>query len=210
MARLLGAACRNCRREGMKLMLKGLRCETAKCPMEKEWKKNPPGMHMWRRGKSSSYGVRLREKQKVKRYYGLLETQFRRVFEQAEKTTDNTGVSLLRLLERRLDNVVLKAGFAISRKTARQAICHGHIVVNGRKVDRPAFLVKAGDRITIHSRERSQKFIKAQMGDDPSRQIQGWLQVDHKKAECVIVALPTREDVQIQVEEQLIVEFCSR
>lgn len=190
-------------------MLKGMRCETAKCAMEKEYKSNPPGMHKWRRGKSSEYGVRLREKQKVKRYYGLLEKQFRRIYEIATKSTENTGVSLLRLLERRLDNALFKAGMIGSRKSARQAICHGHILVNGRKVDRPSFLVSAGDRIVVHKREKSQNYIKAQIGEDP-RQAQTWLQVDPRKLEAMVVTLPTRDDVQIPVEEQLIVEFCSR
>lgn len=209
MGRVLGPVCRMCRREGIKLMLKGVRCETAKCAMEKEYKQNPPGMHMWRRGKSSEYGVRLREKQKVKRYYGLLEAQFQRYFSLATKSTENTGVSLLRLLERRLDNAIYKAGMTQSRKTARQAIVHGHVLVNGRKVNRPGFLVSAGDRITIHGREKSRGFIKLQMGED-GRQAQSWLQVDPAKLEAIVVTLPTRDDVQIPVEEQLIVEFCSR
>jgi len=210
MARLLGPVCRYCRREGIKLMLKGIRCETAKCPMEKEYRNSPPGMHMWRRGKGSAYGVRLREKQKVKRYYGLLETQFRRVFEKAEKSHENTGVALLRLLERRLDNVVFKGGLVGSRKTGRQAVIHGHIRVNGRKVDRPGFLVSVGDRIAISAREKSQKFIRQQMGDEGVRNIQSWLQADPQKPEILVLALPSRDDVQIPVEEQLIVEFCSR
>ncbi|GMU82364.1 MAG: 30S ribosomal protein S4 [Phycisphaerales bacterium] len=209
MGRSIGPVCRMCRREGIKLMLKGIRCETAKCPMEKEYKNNPPGMHMWRRGKSSEYGVRLREKQKVKRYYGLLEKQFQRIYDQAIKGTENTGVNLLRLLERRLDNVVYKAGFAQSRRSARQAIVHGHILVNGRKVDRPSSLVHAGDKITAHRREKSQNYLKAQIGEDP-RNTQAWLQVDARKIEAIVVSLPTRDDVQIPVEEQLIVEFCSR
>ncbi|MBI5865139.1 MAG: 30S ribosomal protein S4 [Planctomycetes bacterium] len=209
MGRTLGAVCRLCRREGIKLMLKGIRCETAKCAMEKEYKQHPPGMHMWRRGKSSEYGVRLREKQKVKRYYGLLEAQFQRMFTLANKGTENTGVTLLRLLERRLDNALYKAGLTTSRKTARQAVVHGHILVNGRKVNRPSYLVNAGDKISVHGREKSQGFIRAQVGEDP-RQTQGWLQVDPRKMEAIVVTLPTRDDVQIPVEEQLIVEFCSR
>lgn len=191
-------------------MLKGVRCETAKCPMEREYRNNPPGMHMWRRGKSSEYGRRLREKQKVKRYYGLMETQFRRVFAKAERTTENTGVALLQLLERRLDNVLYKSGLTTSRRTARQAISHGHVLVNGRKVDRPGRLVAVGDRVTVHKRERSQAFFKQQMGEDSPRTPQSWLQLDPAKLEVAVVALPSRDDVQIPVEEQLIVEFCSR
>jgi small subunit ribosomal protein S4 len=209
MGRVLGPVCRMCRREGIKLMLKGVRCETAKCPMEKDYANNPPGMHMWRRGKSSEYGVRLREKQKVKRYYGLLEKQFQRVFSLATRTTENTGVSLLRLLERRLDNALFKAGLVMSRKTARQAIVHGHVLVNGHKVDRPSYLVNSGDKISVHGRERSQAFFRAQMGEDP-RTPQTWLSVEPKRLEATVLMLPTRDDVQFPVEEQLIVEFCSR
>ena len=210
MARLLGPACRNCRREGIKLMLKSIRCETAKCPMEKEYRNNPPGMHMWRRGKEKAYAIRLREKQKVKRYYGVLEKQFRRLFRQAESAQENTGVALLRLLERRLDNVVYKAGLVTSRKTGRQAVVHGHFLVNGTRVDRPSFLVRNGDRISVRDREKSKTLVREQIGDDGARPAQPWLQVDAKKAEAVVVALPGRDDVQIPVEEQLIVEFCSR
>ncbi len=210
MGRLLGPVCRVCRREGVKLMFKGIRCETAKCPMEREYRNNPPGMHMWRRGKSSEYGVRLREKQKVKRYYGLLERQFQKVFALAERSYDNTGVELLRLLERRLDNVVFKGGLAGSRRTARQAVVHGHILVNGRRCDRPSFMVRAGDKITVSKREKSQKYVRAQIGEDTAKPVQGWLHADLGAAEVTVIALPTREDVQIPVEEQLIVEFCSR
>lgn len=210
MARITPPVCRNCRREGLKLFLKGVRCETAKCPIEREFRNNPPGMHAWRRGKSSDYGVRLREKQKVKRYYGLLERQFQRVFELSERSHENTGVALLRLLERRLDNVVFKAGFTPARRTARQMIVHGHITVNGHKADRPGQLINVGDRIGVRNTERTQKYVRAEMGDEGARQVQSWLQVDPKKPEATITALPGREDVQIPVEEQLIVEFCSR
>jgi small subunit ribosomal protein S4 len=211
MARTIPPVCRLCRREGIKLFLKGTRCETAKCAIEKEYRNKAPGMHMWRHGKSSEYGKRLREKQKVKRYYGILEKQFRRIFSLALKGTENTGVNLLRLLERRLDNAVYKSGFCASRRTARQAIVHGHVLVNGRKVDRPGFNVSAGDRISIHPRERSRKLFSAEIGEEPARQPQGWLAVDFKKMEAVVVALPAREDVMLTpLNEQLIVEFCSR
>jgi small subunit ribosomal protein S4 len=209
MGRLLGPVCRNCRREGIKLMLKGVRCETAKCPMEREYANNPPGMHMWRRGKSSAFGIRLREKQKVKRYYGLLEKQFQRIFSMAERSHDNTGVALLRLLERRLDNVVFKSGLAGSRRHARQMIGHGHVLVNGRKVDRAGYPVEMGDKISVHGRDRSQKIAREQLGEE-QRTVQSWLLLDPKKLEVIVQALPSRDDVQIPVEEQLIVEFCSR
>jgi small subunit ribosomal protein S4 len=210
MARTIPPVCRYCRREEVKLFLKGIRCETAKCAIEKEYRKKAPGMHVWRRGKSSEYGIRLREKQKVKRYYGVLEKQFQRIFAEALRGADNTGINLLRLLERRLDNALYKAGFCQSRRTARQAIVHGHILVNGRKVDRPGFLVSAGDRISVHTREKSRKLIGAQLEDESARPPQAWLSVDPKRMEATVVALPSREDVAIPVEEQLIVEFCSR
>ena len=213
MGRHTGPSCRLCRREGIKLMLKGARCETAKCPMERQWRNSPPGMHSWRRRRPSEYAVRLREKQKVKRHYGILERQFQRYFRMAERARENTGVALLRILERRLDNVVYKTRFIAGRRGARQAVVHGHICVNGRKVDRPSYLVSDGDRITIHSREKSQKHARAQMQlleGVPVPGDQSWLQIDPAKLEATVVALPTRDDVLIPVEEQLIVEFCSR
>ncbi|QOJ15307.1 MAG: 30S ribosomal protein S4 [Planctomycetia bacterium] len=209
MARNYAPVCRYCRREGLKLMLKGVRCETAKCPIEKEYRNKPPGMHAWRRGKTSEYGVRLREKQKVKRYYGLLENQFQRFFAMALKGTDNTGVNLLQLLERRLDNVVFKAGLANSRRTARQMVAHGHLHVNGRRVDRPGYLVRVGDAITVRGAERSQNYVKSQIGEDV-RPPQAWLVTEFNKLTARVIALPQREDVLLPVAENLIVEFCSR
>jgi small subunit ribosomal protein S4 len=208
MARYIGPVCRLCRREGLKLMLKGVRCETAKCAMERQWRSQPPGMHAWRRRKAGDYGVRLREKQKVKRYYGVLERQFSLYFRMAERATGNTGEALLSLLERRLDNVVWKLGFAPSHKAARQAIVHGHIYVNGRRLNRPSYLVSQGDRITVKPSERSKGYIRQALGDGVT--VQPWLQVDAQTLEGVVTALPTREDVQIPVEEQLIIEMCSR
>lgn len=190
-------------------MLKGTRCETAKCPMEKQWRQNPPGMHMWRRGRSSGYGVRLREKQKVKRYYGVLERQFRLVFRRAEKGTTNTGAMLLSLLERRLDNTVFKLGFAPSRKAARAMIVHGHIYVNGKRLDRPSYQVRQGDKIGVKPSDRSRRLAKLWI-EAAGRTPQPWLQVDPERLEGTVVSLPTRDDVMIPVEEQLIVEMCSR
>lgn len=213
MGRLLGPSTRLSRRESVKLMLKPIRDETGKNPLEREYKNYPPGMHMFRRGKTSDYAVRLREKQKVKRHYGVLEKQFRRYFELANRSPGNTGESLLQILERRLDNVVYKTRFVAGRRGARQAVVHGHILVNGRKVDRPGYLVAVGDRITVHPRERSQKYARAQMAllegvsNPPS---QAWLQVDPAKLEATVTTLPGRDDVLIPVEELLIVEFCSR
>lgn len=210
MGRYLGSSCRYCRREGMKLMLKGTRCETAKCPVEKKQRNLAPGMHGWRRGASGEYSVRLREKQKVKRYYGLFDKQFMRYFHQAERIKGNTGEILLQLLERRLDNVIYKLNFAPSRKQARQLITHGHIHVNGRKVDVSDYTTKIGDRITVKNSQRSLKMIKKQLESNPSFAAQSWLQLDRETPQATIVAMPSRDDVQIPVEEQLVVEFCSR
>jgi len=190
-------------------MLKGARCETAKCAMERQWKCKPPGMHTWRRRKASNYGVRLREKQKVKRYYGVLERQFILYFRAAERMKGNTGEALLGLLERRLDNVVWKLGFAPSHRAARAMIAHGHVYMNGRRLNRPGYLVKEGDRVGVKPAERSQKLIKQWLGDGGGS-TQAWLQLDVSNLEGVVAALPTREDVQIPVEEQLIIEMCSR
>jgi small subunit ribosomal protein S4 len=210
MGRYLGSSCKYCRREGMKLMLKGIRCETAKCPIEKKQRKLGPGMHGWRRGRTSEYAVRLREKQKVKRYYGLLERQFMRYFHEAERMKGNTGEILLQLLERRLDNVLYKLNFAPSRKAARQLITHGHIYVKGRKVNVSDYTIRVGDKITVKDSEKGKKRIKGQLESNPNFTIQSWLQVDKEKPEATVVALPTRDDVQIPVQEQLVVEFCSR
>ena len=210
MGRYLGSSCKYCRREGMKLMLKGIRCETAKCPIEKKQRNLGPGMHGWRRGRVSEYGVRLREKQKVKRYYGLLERQFMRYFHEAERMKGNTGETLLQLMERRLDNVVYKLNFAPSRKAARQIISHGHIYVNGHKVNVSDYTVKISDKITVKDSKKSVKEITQQLESNPNFTTQAWLQLDREKPRATIVALPSRDDVQIPVEEQLVVEFCSR
>ena len=210
MGRYLGSSCKYCRREGIKLMLKGLRCETAKCPVEKKQRNLTPGMHSWRRGRLSEYGVRLREKQKVKRYYGIFERQFIKCFREAERGKGNTGQTLLQLLERRLDNVVYKLNFAPSRKAARQLITHGHIYVNRRKVDVSDYTVKIGNKITVKGSDRSAKKIQGQLESNPNFSTQSWLQLSKDRPEATVVALPSREDVQIPVEEQLVVEFCSR
>ena len=210
MSHYIGPVCRLCRRQGIKLMLKGPRCETAKCPMEKQWRSNPPGMHSWRRAKSSGYSIRLREKQKVKRYYGVFEKSFMVYFRKAERSKENTGTALLRLMERRLDNVVCKAGFAPSRKAARSMVSDGHVYVNGRRVDRPGFRANQGDRVSIKPSPRSQKLARANLELSEHRTPQPWLQVDTAKLEVTVAALPSRNDVQIPVEELLIVEMCGR
>lgn len=210
MGRHIGPVCRICRREGVKLMFKGLRCETARCPMEREWRRQPPGMHGWRRGKGSDYSQRLREKQKVKRYYGLYEKGFMRLFRMAERSRGNTGQELLCLLERRLDNVVCKLGFAPSRRTARQLVTHGHVHVNGRKLDRPSFLVRKGDKISAKPTDKSKKLVRQNLEGDGQFVPQPWLSLQLERLEGQVVNLPSRDDVQIPVEEQLIVELCSR
>ncbi len=209
MGRYLGPVCRLCRREGIKLMLKGTRCETAKCAMERQWRAKPPGMHSWRRRKTGGFGLRLREKQKVKRYYGVFERQFMIYFRSAERARGNTGEALLSILERRLDNVVWKLGMAPSHRAARVAIVHGHIYVNGRRLNRPGYLVQKDDKISVKPSERSQAFVRQSLGDGgPS--VQPWLQLDAQNLVGVVATLPTRDDVQIPVEEQLIIEMCSR
>lgn len=190
-------------------MLKGTRCETAKCPMEKQWRQNPPGMHMYRR-KGSGYALRLREKQKVKRYYGVLERQFMTYFREAERGTGNTGSALLVLLERRLDNVVAKLGLAPSRRAARSMVVDGHVYVNGKRLDRPGYLVRQGDRISVKPSDRSRAMARQWLEVFGSRPPQPWLQINPESLEGTVVSLPTRDDVQIPVEEHLIVEVCSR
>lgn len=210
MGRNTGPSCRLCRREGIKLMLKGARCETAKCPMERQWRNSPPGMHSWRRGRPSEYGVRLREKQKVKRYYGVYEKQFMKYFRMAERQKGNTGAALLSLLERRVDNVIYKLGFAPSRAAARQSISHGHVYINGRRMNVPSYLACVGDKISIKPSDRSQKLIRDSLEELGEPHVQNWLQLDMVKLGAEIIAVPTRDDVTIPVEEQLIVELCSQ
>ncbi|MBE0535873.1 MAG: 30S ribosomal protein S4 [Phycisphaerae bacterium] len=210
MGRYLDSSCKQCRREGMKLMLKGRRCETAKCAVEKRERNMAPGMHGWRRGRNSDYGVRLREKQKVKRFYGLFEKQFIDCVEEAERLKGNTGEVLLQLLERRLDNVIYKLNFAASRKAARQLITHGHIYLNGRRVTIPSIMLQIGDKITLKNADRSRKLVKDQLASNPNFNVQGWLQRDADKPSATVVGLPSRDDVQLAIEEYLVVEFCSR
>ncbi len=210
MSRYIGPVCRLCRREGIKLMLKGTRCYSAKCPMERQSRNRPPGVHFWRRRKSTSYGIRLREKQKVKRYYGVYERQFVRYFEMAERAKGNTGEVLLTLLERRLDNVIRKLGFAASPKAAREVVVHGHIYINDRKVDRPSYQVKVGDKIAVKNRDKSQKLIRNNLEACGGPTSQGWLQLVPESLEATVSGTPTRDDVQIPVEDQKIVEMCSR
>src|SRR6266566_5351854 len=209
MARYIGPVCRLCRREGMKLFLKGERCYTEKCAIEK--RNFAPGQHgKSRKQKLAGYGVQLREKQKVKRIYGVLEDQFRRYFEQAERTRGITGVTLLQLLERRLDNVVYRLGLGTSRSQARQLVRHGHIQVNGQKVDIPSYSVKAGDTVGVISRTQKHVTIEHAMEEVKGRGIPEWLSFDPNSVSGRIVSMPTREQINLPVQEQLIVELYSK
>jgi small subunit ribosomal protein S4 len=209
MARYIGPVCRLCRREGMKLFLKGERCYTEKCAIEK--RNFPPGQHgKTRKSKMQGYGIQLREKQKVKRIYGVLEDQFRRYFEQAERTRGITGETLLQLLERRLDNVAYRAGFATSRPASRQLVRHGHFTVNGRKVDIPSFSVKPGDVVAIRQSSKQVPAILHALEEVKGRGVPEWIQYDAAGLSAKIGSIPTREQINLPVQEQLIVELYSK
>lgn len=208
MARYTGPVCRLCRRDGMKLFLKGTRCDTPKCAIER--RDTPPGQQQSRRGKLTDYGVHLREKQKVKHYYGVLERQFRRYYAWAERTKGNTGDVLMSLLERRLDNVVHRLGFGLSRAAARQLVGHGHVTVNGKKVNVPSYLVNPGDVIRVKNRGGSLDLARAHMAEH-SRSVPDFLSVSASDVpEGIVGRLPAAEDVSIPIQTQLIVELCSR
>lgn len=206
MARYTDASCRLCRREGQKLFLKGERCYSTKCALEK--RNYAPGQHGQSRKKMSEYGLQLREKQKAKRFYGLLETQFRNLFDKAAKRKGMTGENLLIMLESRLDNVVFRMGFASSRKEARQLVNHGHFTVNGKKVDIPSFEVKAGDVVKV--KEKSTNSPKFKEIKEMTISVPSWITVDVDKLEGKVVALPKREDIDTPIEEHLIVELYSK
>ena len=208
MARYREAVCRICRREGDKLFLKGDRCYTDKCAIAR--RSYAPGQHGQGRKKMSEYGTQLREKQKAKRYYGLLENQFYHCFELASKMAGKTGENLLKVLESRLDNVVYRAGFAMSRPEARQLVSHGHFTVNGKAVNIPSYLVKAGDVVAIVEKSMSSDKIKGVLEANASRPALNWLSVDKNKAQATVVNLPERGEIDLQVEEQLIVELYSK
>ena len=208
MAKYRGPVCRLCRREGVKLFLKGSRCMTEKCAIER--RSYPPGQHGQGRQRLSEYSAQLREKQKLKRIYGLQERQFRGVFGKAERRKGVTGDHLLRLLECRLDNVVYRLGFASSRKEARQLVNHGHIVLNGRKTDVPACLVAAGDVIEVRQRSRELVPIQAALDAVDGRGMPGWLELDRAAFKGTVRALPTKDDIALPVNEQMVVELYSR
>ncbi|MCE5203542.1 MAG: 30S ribosomal protein S4 [Coriobacteriales bacterium] len=208
MARYSGADCRQCRREGMKLFLKGDRCYSDKCAMER--RPYPPGMAGKKRPRDSEYRLQLREKQKAKRIYGVLEKQFRGYYELASRTSGITGENLLRLLESRLDNVVYRLGFAASRDEARQIVRHGHILVDGRRVDIPSFRVRPGQVVALAPKARDLTVVKAAIISSSKVEIPGWLEVDVEKLQGKVLSLPTREQIDAPVREQLIVELYSK
>ena len=209
MARYTGPVCRLCRREGMKLFLKGERCYTEKCAIEK--RNLPPGQHgKLRKAKLVGYGLQLREKQKVKRIYGVLENQFRRYFEMADRQRGITGETLLQLLERRFDNVVYRLGLATSRAQARQLVRHGHFLINGKKVDIPSYQVKEGDLVTVLGRTQKNPTIEHAIEEVKGRGIPEWLSFDQNALTGRINAMPTREQINLPVQEQLIVELYSK
>ncbi len=209
MGRYIGPICRLCRREGEKLFLKGSRCSTHRCSLDR--REYAPGQHgLGRRTKLSNYGLQLREKQKVKRIYGLFEKQFHLYFQKASRKEGITGEILLQFLERRLDNVIYQAGFCSSRRQARQFVGHGFVRVNGRRVNIPSFLVKPQDEIEMHLVKKGQKTIEDNVEITKDRSVPEWLDVDKKKYKARVMRLPERGDVGFPVNEQLIVELYSR
>lgn len=208
MGRYTGPVCRLCRREGVKLFLKSLRCDSPKCAIER--REYAPGMHGEKKTKPTEYGKRLREKQKLKRYYGLYERQFRRMLEIALRSTGNTGDSLLSLLERRLDNVVHRLGFAGSRASARQLVGHGHIRVNGKKVTIASYLLKAGDSITVKNRPKSLGAVRTNLEEGRASTPDFLTMIPGEIPEGKVLRLPEMGDVSLPIEPQLIIELCSR
>jgi len=208
MARYTGPVCRLCRRDGLKLFLKGTRCDTPKCAFEK--REQPPGMHVAKRGKLTDYGLHLREKQKVKHYYGVLERQFRCYFAEANRGKGNTGDALMGLLERRLDNIIHRLGFGLSRAQARQMVGHGHVTLNGRRVDIPSYLVRVGDVIRVKNRAKSLQLVTGVLAEN-HRDVPDFLsRIEGAVPEGRVTRLPGPEDVSIPVQTQLIVELCSK
>jgi small subunit ribosomal protein S4 len=208
MARINGAKCRICRRLGTKLFLKGTRCDTPKCPIEKDNK--PPGVHGAKRIRLTEYGIHLREVQRAKKMYGVMQRQFRRYYDEAMRMPGNTGDVLIQMLERRLDNVVYRLRMGASRAQARQIILHGHIRVNGKKVSIPSYLVDAGDVIEGSKKEKSQKIIKESLLGKKDQQIPSWLKLAEEQATGTVVTRPTAQEIQVPLETQLVVEFLSR
>lgn len=212
MARYIGPSCKLCRREGVKIYLKGDKCYTNKCPFE--GRSYPPGQHgketAFRRRKVSDYAMQLREKQKARRIYGVLERQFRRYYHEAQRRPGLAGENLLAVLESRLDNVVYRLGFADSRAQARQLVAHGHFTVNGRKTNIPAFLVRPSDLVGVRPESRRDTYFKERRELLGKRAVPAWLSLDAETLDGRVLVLPTRQEIDVPVEEQLIVEFYSR
>ena len=208
MARYTGAVCKLCRREGKKLYLKGERCYTGKCAVER--RAYAPGQHGQSRKKATEYGLQLRAKQQAKRYYGIQESQFYKYFLMAERKQGVTGENLLRICESRLDNVVYLLGWANSRAEARQLVVHGHYKVNGKKVDIPSYLLKVGDVVSIKEKSRESDKIKAVLETNASRPVPAWLEADAENFSAKVAAMPERDQIMAPVEEHLIVEFYSK
>ncbi len=208
MARYTDAVCRQCRREGQKLFLKGDRCYSDKCGVVR--RSYPPGQHGQGRKKVSEYGIQLREKQKARRYYGVLESQFEKYFDMAASKRGVTGENLLRILESRMDNVIYRLGFAMSRPEARQMVNHGHFAVDGHKVDIPSYLVTAGQTITLRTRSRDVERIKICLENNASRVPPRWLELDRENFSAKVVGQPERDDIDLPIEEHLIVELYSK
>ncbi|MDP8233954.1 MAG: 30S ribosomal protein S4 [Candidatus Saelkia tenebricola] len=208
MAQNRSGICKLCRRAGIKLFLKGRRCSTDKCAVEK--RPYPPGQHGKRRLRHSDYGVRLKEKQKVRRIYGVSERQMKKYYHYAAKTKGVTGELLLQFLERRLDNVTFRLNFALSRAQAREIVNHGHVYVNKRRVNIPSFLVKPGDEISIKEREASKSLVKDNQKLSEDITVPGWLELSKGKLEAKVLDVPQRENIAIPIQEQFIVEFYSR
>ncbi|NSW87482.1 MAG: 30S ribosomal protein S4 [Syntrophobacteraceae bacterium] len=208
MARYTESVCRLCRRETMKLYLKGDRCYSDKCAVER--RNYPPGQHGQSRGKLSDYGLQLREKQKIRRMYGLVEKQYKTYFKIADRQKGVTGTSFLILLERRLDNMVYRFGFANSRAQARQLVRHNHFLVNGRKVNIPSYLLRTGDKVTVVEGSRQIPCIIEAMEAMPRRGLPPWLELDKARFEGTFKTVPTREEMNLPVQEQLVVEFYSK
>lgn len=212
MARYTGPVCKLCRREGEKLFLKGSRCLTPKCSVER--RAYPPGQHgregQYRRGRASDYLLQLREKQKARRIYGVFERQFSNYFVKAEKRPGLTGTNLLVMLESRLDNVLYRLGFADSRAQARQLVAHGHVTLNGRKTNIPSAQVSGGDTVAVRSESLRRPYFKTLRQDLDERRVPRWLSLDSRNLSAKIMSLPTREDIDVSLNEQLIVEYYSR
>ncbi|MBM4135355.1 MAG: 30S ribosomal protein S4 [Nitrospira sp.] len=208
MARYTEALCRVCRREGEKLLLKGDRCYTDKCAVER--RKYPPGQHGQGYRKLSDYGVQLREKQKVRHIYGILERQFRRYFYEADRRKGITGEVLLQLLETRLDNIVYRMGFAADRRKARQFVSHGHFLVNGKKVNIPSYTVKGGDIVEVKESSRDIPEIVDSLSKAEHRGIPPWIELDSANMRGKVLHIPSREEIQLPIQEQLIIELYSK